>query len=138
MVFKWKDLYSCNIAEIDNQHKKLFEIGSRIFTLASLKDGYDHYDEIIAILEQLKDYTVYHFNYEEKLMESYKYENHETHKIQHDFFIKKLQKLEKRDIEGKQNESLMEIIAFVADWISGHILKTDMQYKEFFNSRGII
>jgi hemerythrin len=137
MLFKWKDSYSCSISEIDNQHKKLFEIGSRIFSVASLKDGYDHYDEIMDILNELKDYTIYHFSYEEKLMETHNYENYESHKIEHAFFVKKLMRLEKKDFEGDQNEALMDIITFVADWISGHILKTDMKYKSFFNNKGI-
>ena len=29
-MIKWKEEYSCNIKEIDKQHKKLFEIGGRI------------------------------------------------------------------------------------------------------------
>jgi len=137
MLFKWKDNYSCNISGIDNQHKKLFEIGSRIFDLVSLNDGYDHYDEIMNILNELKDYTIYHFSYEEELMKEHNYEDYESHKIEHDFFIKKLMRLEKSDLEDNQNEALMKIITFVADWISGHILKTDMKYKTFFNDKGI-
>lgn len=137
MLFKWRDNYSCSIDEIDNQHKRLFEIGSKIVSIASLKDEYDHYDEIMGILDELKDYTLYHFNYEEELMEKYGYENYDSHKIEHDFFIKKLSKLEKKDLEGNQKESLTEIVAFVADWISSHILKKDMEYTSFFHSKGI-
>ncbi|MDF2523932.1 MAG: bacteriohemerythrin, partial [Clostridiales bacterium] len=54
MSFKWKNEYNCNVSDIDEQHQKLFEIGSRIYYMASLNDGIDHYDEIIAVLEELK------------------------------------------------------------------------------------
>lgn len=136
-MLRWKEIYKCNVEEIDNQHKKLFEIGSRVFELASLKDGCDHYDGIMDVLQELKDYTIYHFNFEEKLMLENKYEEYENHKVEHDFFIKKIMRLEKKDIDKQQNEALIDIINFVADWISSHILKTDMEYKEFFNSKGI-
>jgi hemerythrin len=32
--------------------------------LALAKDNYDHYDEIMEILQELKDITAYHFSYE--------------------------------------------------------------------------
>jgi len=137
MSIKWKDAYSCNIAEIDKQHKKLFEIGSRIFDLLSLGDEFDRYDEIAQIFDELRDYTIFHFGYEEELMKKHGYEGYEDHKIEHDFFIKKLQRLEKTDFDNKQTESLVQIISFIADWITGHILKTDMKYKDFFNSKKI-
>ncbi|RCX09619.1 hemerythrin [Anaerobacterium chartisolvens] len=137
-MFEWKANYSCNIEEIDNQHKKLFEIAARLYDLASLKDEYDHYDEIVAIINELEEYTVYHFAYEEKLMLESNYKDYETHKIEHDFFIKKIKRLEKMDMEEDQSNSVMKMIEFVADWISAHILKVDINYKEHFNSRGIV
>lgn len=137
MIFKWKDAYGCNIQEIDSQHKRLFEIGSKVFEVASLKDEFDHYDEIINILEELKEYTVYHFAYEEKLMQENNYEGYEEHKVEHDFFIKKIKRIERKDLENAQSEAILDIIAFVADWVSNHILKTDMNYKKFFNEKGI-
>lgn len=136
-MFKWKNTYSCNITEIDRQHNKLFEIGSRIYDTASLQDNYDHYDEIMLILKELTDYTVYHFRYEEELMVKYGYANYEEHKIEHDFFEKKILRIARKDLEGNQNETLMEIVKFVADWISGHILKSDMGYKDYLKSNGV-
>lgn len=138
MSFKWKDEFKCNVSVIDEQHQGLFELGSRIFYMASLKDGIDHYDEIIKVLEELKEYTQYHFNFEEKLMLENGYPQYEIHKVEHDLFIKKIQRIGKKDLEDRQSEAIMELITFVADWITSHILKTDMQYKEFFNQKGIV
>lgn len=137
MYFEWKDAYSVNVAEIDKQHKKLFEIGEKISDLILAKDEYDHYDEIMVILNELEDYTLYHFNYEEKLMEQYGYHETETHKFAHIFMIKKLQRMKNKDIDANQREATVDLIAFVSDWIAEHILKTDMKYKEFFNEKGI-
>lgn len=136
-MFRWRNEFSCNVEEIDNQHKRLFEIGGKLYDLVSLGNEYDHYDEIMKILEELREYTEYHFLYEEKLLQDQGYEQYDIHKIEHDFFIKKLKRLENLNIDEKQDESVMQIITFVADWISSHIMKTDIQYKEHLNSRGV-
>ncbi|MCX8129496.1 MAG: bacteriohemerythrin [Clostridia bacterium] len=136
-MFRWRDEFKTNVEEIDKQHKKLFEIGGRLYDLVSLGNQYDHYDEIMSILDELRKYTEYHFSYEEKLMQDQGYDKLDIHKIEHDFFIKKIMKLENLNIDENQEESLMKIITFVADWISSHIIKTDIQYKGFFNSKGV-
>jgi hemerythrin len=137
-MFEWKSSYSVKVKDIDEQHIKLFEIGTKLFDIASLKDDFDHYDEIIEILKELMDYTEYHFSFEEELMEKAGYEDFEMHKIEHDFFIKKVKRLGKLDIDNDQKEAMLKIVAFVADWITSHILKTDGQYITFFNERGIV
>ena len=137
MYFEWKKEYSVNIVEIDKQHKRLFAIGARINDLADSKDGFDHYDEIISVYNELLDYTEYHFNYEEKLMEQYQYEHFETQKYEHFFVIKKIKKLMEQDIDNKQGEAVISLVMFISDWITNHILKEDMKYKDFFNSKGL-
>ena len=136
-MIRWKDSFSCNIADIDLQHKKLFEIGERIYDAASIRDEYDHYDEIMGILNQLAEYTIYHFKFEEALMAKYNYPGFEPHKIEHDFFVKKVQRIARRDLEDGQNETMLEIVNFVADWIAQHILKSDFSYKDYLNSKGV-
>lgn len=137
MSFKWKDEYSVNVAEIDKQHKKLMELGDRIVDLAMGSKDADYYDHIMEVLEELKNYTVYHFGYEEKLFEEYGYQHTEAHKFEHMFFIKKVERIEKKDIDGQQGDVIMSLLNFVADWITGHILKEDKKYSEFFNAKGV-
>jgi len=137
MYFKWKDEYCTGIDVIDRQHKHLFEIGSRIFELADIDDGFDHYDEIMDVLAELKDYTEYHFGYEENLMMKYGYENYEQHKFQHFFVIKKISKFESEDVDEKQRETAIGLAEFISDWITNHILKEDMKYRESFINKGL-
>ncbi|TAH63437.1 MAG: bacteriohemerythrin [Gottschalkiaceae bacterium] len=130
MIFNWKDRFSTGIEEIDKQHKRLFEIGGQIYNLATLKDGQDHYDEIIALLGHLKEYTEYHFGYEEELMEKYNYNKLEEHKQQHEMFVKKLVEIDTQDIDSKQKKVILDILDFIVNWISSHILGSDFQYKD--------
>lgn len=137
MYFEWKDDFSVNIKEIDRQHKRLFEIGARINDLADAQDGYDHYDDIMEVLTELREYTEYHFKYEEEMLQKYGYDRYENQVFEHHFVIKKIQKFEESDIDEKQKETIMGLVAFVSDWIASHILKEDMRYKEYMNSKGV-
>ncbi|MBU5592864.1 bacteriohemerythrin [Clostridium sp. MSJ-4] len=138
-MFDWKESYSVNIKEIDDQHKELFKIGNK---LSSYIKGYDsledHYDEIKEVFKELKYYTIYHFRYEEELMRANGYEDIGAHKAQHDAFIDKLVQLESGgDIYINQKNAMINTLSFLLDWISNHILKTDMRYKPILNEKGI-
>ena len=137
MSFKWKDRYNLNIDEIDRQHMKLFEIGLRAYDLAMTDDSYDHYDEIVAILNELLDYTEYHFDYEEKLMESYGYTGYNAQKQEHGFFVGKIRAMVSKDIDSDQQKAVTEVIDFLSEWISNHILLSDRKYALYFEEKGI-
>ena len=49
----------------------------------------------------------------------------------------KVRSIEDSDVDEKQKEIGMELIIFIANWIENHILKSDMEYKEFLNNKGI-
>lgn len=136
-MFKWKDDFSVNIDSIDKQHRELFKIGNSLYNIVSIKDGLDRYDEIMEALYEMRDYAIYHFDYEEKLMEENGYPSFKGHRNQHLAFIDKVRSIEDRDVDEKQKEIGMELIIFIANWIENHILKSDMEYKEFLNNKGI-
>lgn len=136
-MFQWKNEYSVNVEEINNQHKRLFEIGNEIAGKVKNYDSTeDNYDEIKKLLKELEDYTRYHFDYEEKLMAKYNYEGLKKQKEQHKHFVDKISNLIGDDIYINQKQSLMKMLTFVLDWISTHILKCDMDYKDCLNSQG--
>lgn len=136
-MIKWKDEFSVNIASIDKQHKKLIETGARIDELLSLNDNADHYDEIMSILQELKDYTIYHFDFEEKLMQEYGYSGFQEQHFEHYFFIRKLDKIGQKDIDSDQEEAIGEIYNFIITWITDHILKSDKKYSSYLNQKGV-
>jgi len=137
MSFKWKDRYNLNIEQIDNQHRKLFEIGERAYSLAILNDSYDHYDEIMTVLNELLDYAEYHFKYEENLLESYNYDGLGQQKQEHGFYINRINSITSRDIDENQKQTIIEIVDFLSEWISNHILFSDRKYAIYFQEKGI-
>lgn len=136
-MFKWKEEFNVNVEEINNQHKRLFEIGNRIADNVRNYNAFeDNYYEIKSLLRELEEYTIYHFNYEENIMDKFNYIGLEVHKQQHKQFVEKISNLIDDDIYINQKQSLMKILSFVLDWISTHILKSDMNYKNCLNSQG--
>ncbi len=124
-MYEMKDEYKIGVENIDEQHKKLFELADKAYML--LKDNFsiDKYDKIVELLRELKEYTIFHFKSEEEYMESINYKRLFTQKIEHDNFIKALENIDYNDLDAEQDESLVKILNFLNDWLVEHILKTD-------------
>ena len=137
MALRWRNSFSCNMEEIDNQHKKLFEISSKLNILAPICSKIDFEDEIIKVLNELKEYAIYHFDYEEKLMQKFNYKDFEEHHQSHAAFLEQVLEFERENHKLNKPEMVTNIINFLTGWITAHILKTDMKYKDFFNDKGI-
>ncbi|ABR50731.1 hemerythrin-like metal-binding protein [Alkaliphilus metalliredigens QYMF] len=135
-MFKWKESFNCEVGSVDQQHQKLFQIGMQLHEIVKAKDQLDHYDEMMEVLQELKHYTIDHFQYEEALMEKHHYPGIADHKEAHQAFINKVIEIENQDIDEKQKKIGMDIIIFIANWIESHIMKVDMEYKEFFQEKG--
>jgi hemerythrin-like metal-binding domain len=132
MAFKWKEEYNLNIKEIDKQHKKLMEIGKRAYDIAIIDDGYDRYDEIMEIIDELLEYTKYHFEYEEKMLREYNYIHVHDQEEEHGFYIYKIKEIASRDdIDENQRKVVLEVIDFLSEWISKHIMVADRKYAVF-------
>ncbi|WP_425449119.1 bacteriohemerythrin [Dethiothermospora halolimnae] len=136
-MFKWRENFSCNIKEVDKQHKYLFQLGENLHNIIKTKDGLDHYDEIMAIFKELEEYTIYHFDYEERLMEKYNVSDIEAHKEEHNLFVERIKEIQSQDVDLRQDKVVMDTLMFIADWIEKHILKSDHKYKDFLNEKGV-
>lgn len=124
-MIEWKESYKVGIGFVDEQHKKLFEISNRAYELLEDQFCIDKYDKIVDILEELKDYTVYHFNEEEKYMKSIGYSDYLSQKVAHDGFIKKIFDIDLNKVDQEQDKYLKDVLKFVVDWIIGHIISRD-------------
>ena len=124
-MITWKDDYKVGIDLIDEQHQKLFEIAGRAYDLLKNNFKMDKYDAIVDIMEELKEYTAYHFKTEEEYMQSIGYKRFFSQKVQHNDFIEKINGIDLKKVDDNQGVYLMDILEFVANWIGGHILGED-------------
>ena len=128
---EWKDIYSVSINTFDNQHKKLFDI---INELSDEMNSGKAEKNIKKIFDDLAEYTVYHFESEEKEFKAHNYPKADEHIAIHKQFVDKVVEL-----KSQTNELLATIstMNFLTDWLKNHILKTDKEYSEFLISKGV-
>ncbi|HEY5584651.1 MAG TPA: bacteriohemerythrin [Ruminiclostridium sp.] len=127
-MIEWKDDYLLGIEKIDEQHKKLFQIAGDIYSLMKNQLVTDKYDGIVRLISELKDYTIFHFTYEQEYMQSIGYRKYFTHKVEHDDFVEKINNVDMDKIDLDHEQYLLELMDFVVDWIATHILETDRAY----------
>lgn len=124
-MIQWKDDYKIGIEKIDEQHKKLFEIANRAYDILTKEIVVDKYDKVADVIEELREYTSYHFKTEEDYMLKIGYKRFLSQKAARDEFIKKIYGINLDDISENDDKQLLDILEFVVNWISGHILGAD-------------
>ena len=132
-TIQWKDEYSVGITHIDQDHKKLISLLNQ-FTVA-----YDHaMDEDFEkkALEELIEYTQYHFKREEKLMSDNDYPDFDAHQAKHQEMIEQVGTFVDLYNE-KGHDALKEISEYLTVWLISHINGTDKEYTQYLNERGV-
>ncbi len=124
-MYEMKPEYYTGITFIDEEHAKLFELVNDVYDLLNDQFIIDKYDYIIRLIDELKDYTKYHFNHEEEYMGSIGYKKLFSHKATHNEFIEKLDHLDESIIEENLQASLLELLDFLNTWLVDHILVND-------------
>ena len=126
-MIEWSDKFKTGIEIIDEQHKELFRLFNRVYDLYNNEFIIDKYDQIIAAVEELKEYTKYHFKVEEDYMLSIRYKKFFEHKLKHEDFIRKIDSIDYNIIDYNQQNHLLELLKFITDWIVEHVVTVDKQ-----------
>jgi hemerythrin len=133
-IISWNDNFSVGIKEIDAQHQCLIELVNKLHD--SMKAGKGN-AVLGPVLEDLLKYTQFHFSTEEKYFRKYGYPEYLQHKQQHDDLTQKALELKSNFEKGKLTISI-EVMNFLKDWLSSHILGVDKKFGPFLLSKGLI
>ena len=117
--------YSTGITFIDDEHKELFRIIGEVHRVIVHEYVHDKYDEIVRLLEELKNYTKFHFGDEEEYMTAIHYGGLEAQKKAHDAFISRLDGMDLEYVDDNQQQTLEELLEFLVSWLVNHILHMD-------------
>ena len=128
------DAYKTGITLIDDEHRCLFEIIKETNDLIHEEFLHDKYDEIVRLITKLRDYTEFHFSDEEALMTRIQYPGLDAQKRAHSAFIERLVEIDLNDLDemdDHQQEYLLDLIQFLLDWLTNHILACDQKIGEY-------
>lgn len=135
MSFVDFEKYRLGIEDIDTQHRQLLDVLEDIYYLMRLKETTDKYDDIVEIIIKLKQYTVDHFSFEEKLMAEQNYQHLPKHKTKHMTFIETVETINLDDIDKMQGEHLVRLLDFVSKWLTSHINTEDRKFALYYLSQ---
>lgn len=121
-VLNWDESLSVQIEEVDEDHRRLFELFN---ILSHSVEGEDEPNYVEAVLEELLSCTIWHFRHEERLMLKHGYEGLAEHKTEHQELIESAKELKQKFLHDGKTLSI-EDIDFLERWLTGHILGTDM------------
>lgn len=126
---KWDEAYATGIPQIDEQHKKLFNISDDYRIALDEGKGESTYG---ILLEFLHGYARAHFGFEERCMVEYHCPAAEKNRAAHARFTETLAEFRERYAERKYRvQDAVELVDTLDRWLSGHIMRIDMALKEY-------
>ena len=133
-AFVWTDRYSVQVDVLDDHHKKLFDLMNRLHVALLERRG----KEVIGeVLNELLEYTVYHFGEEETLMEKAGCPGLNAQKSAHEEFISTLREYKEKHEKGFGAFITTSVMVTLNDWLVSHIGRMDKLYGEPMHQAGI-
>ena len=124
-MYEMKEEYLTGIPQVDEEHTRIFELAEQAYQLLQDEHRYDKYDDLVHLVEELKSYTKYHFEHEEEDMESIDYQAIFIQRAQHKAFIQKLDEFEVDEDGLEHQDSIIELLDLITEWLIEHIVKMD-------------
>lgn len=133
-LFRFGPKWSVLVEKMDSEHQKIFAYCNEIHAMISAGKKQD---EALPILKALANYTAHHFAEEEQLMRVHNYPGLEQQVQAHTGLLDNVgQTINTLDKGGKVN--MIDVIAFIVEWLTGHIQHEDIKYGRDFKERGIV
>lgn len=120
---QWSKDLDTGIQVIDSQHKRIVEYINELDTANTTGVG-----DSGRILDELVDYTVTHFAFEEDLQESAGYPFLKAHRRVHEIFTKRVLEFQNRARAGENVTP--ELLSMLKVWLINHIKGDDNDYVE--------
>jgi hemerythrin len=132
MAYTWTEDLATGNKLIDGQHKDLFKMVNDLMDACTNGRGQEHIDEMMQFLI---NYTVKHFEDEERLQQQNKYPDFENHKKLHEAFKATVGDLAKRlKTEGASVSLVTQITSSAGTWLRNHIRHEDKKLAAYINN----
>ncbi len=123
--YKFTEDYYTGIPFIDEEHRHLFELANQAHDTMTDAFTVDKYDKIVALLEELNEYTKTHFAHEEEYMKSINFQYYWSELRAHKMFVAKLDSYDLSQIDQSQDQAILDLLDFLTKWLTVHIKGAD-------------
>jgi hemerythrin len=131
-AIQWTQDMSVGIESIDADHQILVGMVNRLDRAIKAARGED---SVSGILDALLDYTTYHFGREEALMQACGYPDLDAHRHTHKVLRTQVAHIRDRHLGNPETIHDREVLAFLKNWLTSHIMGRDKFYAPFMTSR---
>jgi hemerythrin-like metal-binding protein len=130
-LMTWGPILEVGFGDIDVQHRKLVDLVNELDDAMRAGRGQDVAD---AVLDDLVNYTIHHFAFEEQLMDEYQISSAAGHKAEHEQLVVEVSAFRARIQSG--SAPLSDLMALLRSWLTDHILKTDKALAKELLAKG--
>jgi hemerythrin len=123
--FAWTEQLNIGIEVIDQQHRRIVEY---INQLDDARSNNLSREEIRWLINDLVDYTISHFAFEESMQEEAKYPFFKSHKKVHDLFAQRVGEFQAKFEQGE--DVTKGLNSMLVTWLFNHIKRDDADYVE--------
>jgi hemerythrin len=128
----WTEQYSIGVKKIDEQHREFFSIVNELIQAEGSTAPSEFLQEVLF---RVSGYAAYHFRTEEQIMNEYRYPGYASQVSEHAEFGIKTARFCADAIAGK-NGLLAEMLEYLTDWLTTHILNSDAKFRDFLVNQG--
>ncbi|TVR80755.1 MAG: hypothetical protein EA405_09820 [Rhodospirillales bacterium] len=132
---RWTPAMSVGEPRLDRDHRVLIGLINRVESArdTTVAGGGTRHDVLADVLATLIAYTVFHFGREEQVMAACGYPDLDVHRDEHEALTAEVRALAERFAADPLAIPLDDVLAFLRDWLSHHILLQDMAYRDVVN-----
>lgn len=122
MAITWTDDLDTGIDVIDKQHRRIVDYINDL----EVANASGNKESVRRVLDDLVDYTMSHFAFEESLQEEAGYKYAKPHKKVHDLFVRRVNDYVERFRLGEDvSDGLHQMLT---SWLINHIKRDDADY----------
>jgi hemerythrin len=128
----WTENFSVGHKTLDEQHFKIVSYINELIDMPAITKQ----SVALEYITKMLVYSREHLDYEEQLLNDNDYPDASSHAVIHTFYVKKVENFLKMSFVDDY-DFRTDVLNFLKEWWTYHILEEDMKYRPFVEGKGL-